>query len=121
MNLLYYYNVLAELHGDLFSHHASPVVVYVFVVVDERGEQVMSDEICRRCNGTQQGRRFGGRSVQLLDSFMFLHSASRHAYTYTYVLYVRPNIFSEKKLQEIPHGGQVSGHVLVCIISGRIS
>ena len=46
--------ILAELHGDLFSRHASPLEVYVFVAVDERGEHVLSDEICRRCNGKQQ-------------------------------------------------------------------
>ena len=38
-------SLLAELHGVLFSHHASPLEVYVFVAVDERGEHVMSDEI----------------------------------------------------------------------------
>ena len=55
---------MAELHPDLFSRHASPLEVYVFVAVDERGEDVMSDEICRRCNGKQQN---GGRRVQLPD------------------------------------------------------
>ena len=58
------YLALAELHGDLFSRHASLLEVYVSVAVDERGEDVMSDEICRRCNGKQQRRR-GGRSGQL--------------------------------------------------------
>ena len=43
----------AKLHGDLFSRHASPLEVYVFVAVDERGEHVMSDETGRRCNGKQ--------------------------------------------------------------------
>ena len=38
---------LAELHSDLFSRQASPLEVCVFVVVDERGEDAMSDEICR--------------------------------------------------------------------------
>ena len=46
--------ILPELHTDLFSRHASPLEVCVFVAVDERGEDVMSDEICRRCNGKQQ-------------------------------------------------------------------
>ena len=42
-------------HADLFSRHASPLEVYVLVLaVDESGEDVMSDEICRRCNGKQQ-------------------------------------------------------------------
>ena len=48
---------LAELHADLFSHRASPLEVFVFVAVAERGEDVMSDEICRRCNGKRQRRR----------------------------------------------------------------
>ena len=59
--------LLTELHPDLFSRHASPFEAYVFVAVDERGEDVMSDEICRRCNGKQQN---GGRSVQLPDWVM---------------------------------------------------
>ena len=49
-------SLLAELHGVLFSHHASPLEVYVFVAVDERGEHAMSDEICRRFNGKPQRR-----------------------------------------------------------------
>ena len=36
--LLYIYSILAELHADLSSGHASPLEVYVFVAVDERGE-----------------------------------------------------------------------------------
>ena len=43
-----------ELHADLFSRHASPLEVYVFVAVANRGEDVMPDEICRRFNGKQQ-------------------------------------------------------------------
>ena len=37
------------------------------MAVDETDEDVMSDEICRRCNGKQQRRRRGGRSVHLPD------------------------------------------------------
>ena len=36
------------------------------MTVDERGEDVMSDEICRRCNAKQERRR-GGRGAQLPD------------------------------------------------------
>ena len=50
-----------ELHADLFSRHVSPLEVHVFVAVDERGEDVMSDEICRRCNEKQEIRRRGQR------------------------------------------------------------
>ena len=59
--------ILAELHDDLFSRHARPLEGYVFVVVDDRGKDVLSDEIRRRCNGKQQRRRRGGRSVQPPD------------------------------------------------------
>ena len=55
------------------------------MTVDERGEDVMSDEICRRCVGKHERRRRGGRSVQLQDWFMILHSSSRHLCTCTYV------------------------------------
>ena len=51
--------VLAELHTDLFRRYVSSLEVYVFVAVDERGKDVMFDEICRRCNGKQQGRKRG--------------------------------------------------------------
>ena len=44
-----YYSTLPELRADLFSRHVSPVKVYVFVAVDERDEDDMSDGICRRC------------------------------------------------------------------------
>ena len=33
-------HVLTELNADLFSRHASPLEVYVFVAVDDRGEDV---------------------------------------------------------------------------------
>ena len=57
---------MAELYGDLFGRSARPLEGFVFVAVDERGEDVVSDEICRRNNGKQERRR-GGRSVQLPD------------------------------------------------------
>ena len=50
---------LHELHADLFGRRASPLEHYVFVAVDERGDDVMSDEICRRCNEKQRRRRIG--------------------------------------------------------------
>ena len=40
------------------------------MAVDEGGENVMSDEICRRNNGMQERSRRGGRSVQLPDLVM---------------------------------------------------
>ena len=40
------------------------------MAVDERGEDVMSDEICHRNNGKQERRRRGGRNVQLPDWVM---------------------------------------------------
>ena len=110
---------LVELHGDLFSRHASPLEVYVFVAVANRGEHVMSGEICRRCNGKQQGRRRGGRSVQLPDWFMILHSSSRYLRTYTY--YVQYEIYSAKKKKHPPEVRPRDGHVEhVCKSSGSI-
>ena len=40
------------------------------MAVDETGEAVMSDKICRRNNGKQERRRRGGPSVQLPDWVM---------------------------------------------------
>ena len=62
--------ILAELHADLFSRHASPLEGYALAAVDERGEDVMSDTICRRCNGKQQRRSGGDRIVHLPDWVM---------------------------------------------------
>ena len=62
----------------------------------------MSDKICRRSNGRHQGRRFGGRSVLLPDSFMILRSSSRLSCTYTHVSQVRPNIYSGNKSKKAP-------------------
>ena len=64
------YQLLRELHADLFSRHASPLEVYVFVAVDRRGEDVMSDEVCYRRNGKKQRGRRDGRNMQLPDCAM---------------------------------------------------
>ena len=50
----------------LVQLYASPVDGRAFVAVNERGEDVMSGEICRRNNGKHETRR-GGQSVQLPD------------------------------------------------------
>ena len=66
--MVHTYNVASiGLHADLFSRHASPLEGCVLVAIDEIGEYVMSDDICRRCNGKQHRWRRGGRSVQLPD------------------------------------------------------
>ena len=88
VHYLPYLVILAELRADLFSRHASPLeVCCVFVAVDERGEDVMSDDICRRCNGKKQRRR-GGRIVQLPDWFMN-KIKSQHIIAYTWLSHFR--------------------------------
>ena len=91
---------MVEFHGDLFSRHAVPLEGYVFVVVDDRGEDVLSNEICRRCNRKQQRRRRGGRTVQPPD--WFVHDSDIYARTYTYVLCTRPNTLGEKQKRKTP-------------------
>ena len=59
--------IYTELHADLFSRYVKPLEVHVFVAVDEIGEDIMSDEMCHRCNRKQQGRRRGGPNVLLPD------------------------------------------------------
>ena len=87
---------MAELHADLLSHHASPLEVCVSVAVDERDEDVMSDEIYRRYNGKQQRRRRGGRSVQLPNWFMIQHSfRDIYAHSIRSTYFARPKIFGE--------------------------
>ena len=88
------------------------------MVVDDRGEDVWSDEICRRLNGKQQRRRRGGRSVQPPDWFMIL--------TYTHVCvrtyYVHDDIYSVKNKKKLPPEVKSrDGHVEhVCKRSGSI-
>ena len=80
----------------------------------------MSDEICRRCSGTQQRRRHDGRSVQVPDGFMILHSSSRHLCMYRYVLRTTKYI-RRKKLKEPPPGDQVSGWTCrICVQNFRV-
>ena len=69
---------VAEWHGDVFSRHGSLLVVYVFVAVDESGERVASGRDLSSMQRKQQGRRGGGRRVQLPGFSMILHSSSRH-------------------------------------------
>ena len=54
-------------HVDLFSRHASPLEVYVFVVIDGRGEDVMSDDISASMQRKTAKKEACGRSVQLPD------------------------------------------------------
>ena len=69
---------MAEWHGDVFSRHGSLLVVYVFVAVDESGERVASGRDLSSMQRKQQGRRGGGRRVQLPGFSMILHSSSRY-------------------------------------------
>ena len=110
---------LAELHGDLFSRHASPLEGYVFVVVDDRGEDVLSNEICRRCNRKQQRRRRGGRTVQPPD--WFVYDSDIYARMCTYVLCTRPNTLGEKQKRKTPLRSGLGKDVEhVCKSSGSI-
>ena len=87
-------------YGGLFSHHASPLEGYVFVVVDDRGEDVLPDEICHRCNGKQQRKRRGVRSVQPPDWVMILTFV--HVCIRTYYVHDQINIFGEKQKRNNP-------------------
>ena len=112
--------LLAELHAELFSRHASPLEVYVFVVADERVEDaIMSDEIWR-WNGKQERRRRGGRSVQLPDCFFILHPSSR-LYTRIRTYYTHDQIFSTNKKTPSEVRSRDEHIELVCKISGCIS
>ena len=105
-------------YGGLFSHHASPLEGYVFVVVDDRGEDVLPDEICHRCNGKQQRKRRGVRSVQPPDWVMILTFV--HVCIRTY--YVHDQITRRKtKKKQPPEVRSWDGHVEhVCKSSGPI-
>ena len=91
-------------------------------MVDERGEDVMSDEICRRRNRKRQRRRRGGLSVQLPNWCMILHSSSRRVCTHTYVLRTTKYIRRKKKINTPSEVRSRDGNVKhVCINSGSIS
>ena len=57
---------LAELHADLFSRHASPLELCVFVAVDERGEDVMPDEIKLFVVDATENSKQGGVAAEAL-------------------------------------------------------
>ena len=61
-------DISAEFYAGLLSRYASPIEICVFAAVDERGEDVISDNLCCLCSGTQQRRKRGDRSAQLPDS-----------------------------------------------------
>ena len=65
------------------------------MTVDERGEDIVSDEICCRCNGKQPGMGRSGRSVQLPDWFMIITLILRRFFAYAYVL--RTKIYIRRK------------------------
>ena len=74
---------LTELHADLFSRHASPIEVCVFVAVDERGEDVMSDEIRPRCNGKSEE---GGVAAEVCNSDWVMNKTKKqHIVSLTWV------------------------------------
>ena len=74
-----------ELHGDLFSRHASPLEVSVSVAVANRGEDVISDEILSSIQwkaATKEAEWPKCAAPRLVyDSAFFFEC------TYTYVLY----------------------------------
>ena len=80
----------------------------------------MFDEICRRCNGKHQGRRRGGRSVQLPDSFMILHSFETFMHVYVRTIRMTKYIQRKKKRKKSPLGGQVSGWTCTCVQKFRV-
>ena len=107
MHNKYRISKLAELHGDLFSRHASPLEGYIFVVVDDRGEDVLSDEICRRCNRKQQKKE----TWRPKCTAPRLHS-DIYARMYTYALCTRPKILGRKtKTKQPPEVRSRDGHV----------
>ena len=56
----------------------------------------MSDEICRRCNGKQQRRRRGGRSVQLPDWFV-IYALLFETFMHVYVRTTYDQVYSTEK------------------------
>ena len=87
------------------------------MAVANRGEDVVSDEICRRLNGKQQKRRQSGRSVQLPDWFMIRFFETR---MHVYVRTTYDQIYSAKKKKKTPEVRSRDGHVEhdMCKVSG---
>ena len=88
------YTLLPALHTDLFIRHASPLEVYIIVVVDERGEGVLSEEIYRRCNGKQQRIRRGGRNV-LLTRWVMNKTKGQHIIALAWCTKMKPLSWGE--------------------------
>ena len=84
-----------ELHADLFSRHASPLEVYVFVAVANRGEDVMSDEILSSIQwkaGIKEAEWPKCAAPRLVYD-----SVLRDTYARIRTYYVRLNVFGENK------------------------
>ena len=90
-------STFVELHADLFSRNASPLEVYVFVTDANRGEDIMSNEICRRFNRKQQYRRRRGRSVCSSQTGLWSGILIRDMYACIRTYYVRPNTSGENE------------------------
>ena len=101
MHNKYRISKLAELHGDLFSRHASPLEGYIFVVVDDRGEDVLSDEICRRCNRKQQKKETWRPKCTAPRLFFFIDYYI-YPRMYMYVICTRTNTLGKKQKRNNP-------------------
>ena len=86
------YYELAELHADLLSRHASFFRCFVFLEVDEKYEDFMSDEICRRRHGISKEGCMAAEVCSSQSGFCF-YTLLPDIYAHIYTYYIRPNIF----------------------------
>ena len=112
------YYELAELHADLLSRHASFFRCFVFLEVDEKYEDFMSDEICRRRHGISKEGCMAAEACSSKSGFCSLFFQT---FMHIYVLY--DQIYLAKIKQEnTPRLRSRDGHVEhFCKTSGSIS
>ena len=94
------------MHADLLSRHASPLEVYVFVAVANRGEDVTSDEILPSIQWKAAIKEAGWPKCAaprlVYDSALFFETCM-----HVYVRTMYDQIYSAKI--QAPPGGKVSG------------
>ena len=98
--------VLAELHADLFSRHASPSVVYAFAAVDERGEEVFRRDLSSIPRETAKEE---WRPKCAAPRMVYGSTLSFETFMNVYVRTTYDQIHSTKKEEENQREGQVSG------------
>ena len=100
--------LLAELNADLFSRHASPLEVYVFVAVDDRGEDVCPTRFVVDATENRKAAKDPWRPKCAAPRLVYDSALFFETFIHVYIRITYDQICSAIKKKKHP-GGQVSG------------